>query len=430
MLEALIGLLAFMILAIARIPMAFAMGIVGFAGVAYKLNFNVASAMIAQVTYETGLAYTLSVVPLFILMGNFVAHARMSEELYHAAYCFLGHKRGGLAMSTVVACAGFGAICGSSIATAATFTKVSYPSMRKYGYKDTLAVGSIAAGGTLGILIPPSVIMVIYGILTQTNIGKLFAAGIIPGLVATILLCLAVKYITWRDPAAGPPAEPHSWTERWASLRYVWPVIALFVLVIGGIYAGAFTATEGAGIGAGGAFLFALARRALTWKILFDVLVESARTTSMLFMILIGALLFANFINYTTMPADLKSFVTQFNVHPTLVIVAICFVYILLGTAMEELSMMLLTVPLFFPVITALGYDPIWFGIMAVIVVQIGMISPPVGMNIFVVKNLLRHVSIIEVFRGVTPFTVALVALLAAVVAFPGIVTWLPGFMR
>jgi tripartite ATP-independent transporter DctM subunit len=430
MLEALIGLLAFMVLAIARIPMAFAMGIVGFAGVAYKLNFNVASAMIAQVTYETGLAYTLSVVPLFILMGNFVAHARMSEELYHAAYCFLGHKRGGLAMSTVVACAGFGAICGSSIATAATFTKVSYPSMRKYGYKDTLAAGSIAAGGTLGILIPPSVIMVIYGILTETNIGKLFAAGLIPGIIATILLCLAVKYITWRDPASGPPAEPHSWAERWASLRYVWPVIVLFVLVIGGIYIGAFTATEGAGIGAGGAFLFALARRALTWKILLDVLVESARTTSMLFMILIGALLFANFVNYTTMPADLKSFVTQFNLHPTLVIAAICLVYVLLGTAMEELSMMLLTVPLFFPVITALGYDPIWFGIMVVVVVQIGMISPPVGMNIFVVKNLLRHVSIAQMFRGVTPFTFALVALLAAIVAFPGIVTWLPGFMR
>jgi tripartite ATP-independent transporter DctM subunit len=430
MLEALIGLLAFMVLAIARIPMAFAMGIVGFAGVAYKLNFNVASAMIAQVAYETGLAYTLSVVPLFILMGNFVAHARMSEELYHAAYCFLGHKRGGLAMSTVVACAGFGAICGSSIATAATFTKVSYPSMRKYGYKDTLAAGSIAAGGTLGILIPPSVIMVIYGILTETNIGKLFAAGIIPGLLATILLCLAVKYITWRDPAAGPPAEPHSWAERLESLRHVWPVIALFVLVIGGIYIGAFTATEGAGIGAGGAFLFALARRALTWKILLNVLVESARTTSMLFMILIGALLFANFVNYTTMPADLKSFVTQFNVHPTLVIAAICLVYVLLGTAMEELSMMLLTVPLFFPVITALGYDPVWFGILVVVVVQIGMISPPVGMNIFVVKNLLRHVSIGQMFRGVTPFTFALVALLVTIVAFPRMVTWLPGFMR
>jgi C4-dicarboxylate transporter, DctM subunit len=431
MLEALIGFAAFLALAfLLRLPMAFAMGIVGFFGVAWKLNFAVASAMIAQVTYETGLSYTLSVIPLFILMGNFVSHAKMSDELYHAAYCFLGHRRGGLAMSTIVACAGFGAICGSSIATAATFTKVAYPSMRKYRYKDTLAAGSIAAGGTLGILIPPSVIMVIYGIMTETSIGKLFAAGIIPGLVATVLLCVAVSWITWRDPAAGPPAEPHSWAERLEALKHVWGVIVLFLLVIGGIYFGAFTATEGAGIGAGGAFLFALARRALSWRMLIDVLMESARTTSMLFMILIGALLFANFVNYTTMPADLKAFVTQFNVHPTLVIAAICLIYIVLGTAMEELSMILLTVPLFFPVVTSLGYDPIWFGILVVIVVQIGMISPPVGMNIFVVKNLIRHISIADIFRGVTPFTFALIALLAVIVAVPGLATWLPSFMR
>ena len=430
MIETLVGFAAFLVLAFLRVPMAFSMGIVGFAGVAYMLNFNVAAAMIGQITYETGMSYTLSVIPLFILMGNFVVRARISDELYHAAYCFLGHKRGGLAMSTVLACAGFGAICGSSIATAATFTKVSYPSMRKYGYKDELAAGSIAAGGTLGILIPPSVIMVIYGIMTETSIGKLFIAGIIPGLLATVLLCLAVVWITQRDPAAGPPAEPHSWAERMEALKYVWPVIALFVLVIGGIYVGAFTATEGAGIGAGGAFLFALARRALTWRVLFEVLVESARTTSMLFMILIGALLFASFVNYTSMPADLKAFVQTFQATPVLVVIAICAIYIILGTAMEELSMILLTVPLFFPVITALGYDPIWFGIVVVIVVQIGLISPPVGMNIFVVKNLLRHLSIGTVFRGVTPFTAALVLLLAIIVAFPGLATWLPGYMK
>jgi len=428
--ETLIGFAAFLILAFLRVPMAFAMGIVGFAGVAYMLNFNVAAAMIAQVTYETGLAYTLSVIPLFILMGNFVVRAKLSDELYHAAYCFLGHLRGGLAMSTVIACAGFGAICGSSIATAATFTKVSYPSMRKYGYADSLAAGSIAAGGTLGILIPPSVIMVIYGILTETSIGKLFIAGIIPGAIATLLLCLAIVWITHRDPKAGPPAEPHSWSERLASIKYVWPVVALFVLVIGGIYVGAFTATEGAGIGAGGAFLFAVGRRALTWRVLFEVLIESARTTSMLFMILIGALLFANFVNYTTMPADLKSFVNLFQATPWLVIVAICVVYVVLGTAMEELSMILLTVPLFFPVVTALGYSPIWFGIVVVIVVQIGLISPPVGMNIFVVKNLLRHLTIATIFRGVTPFTLALVVLLGLVVAFPALATWLPSYMK
>ncbi len=430
MIEGLVGLGAFLVLAFLRVPMAFAMGIVGFFGFAYKVNFAAAAAMIAQTTYETGLAYTLSVIPLFILMGNFVVRARMSEELYHAAYTFLGHRRGGLAMSTIVACAGFGAICGSSIATAATFSKVAYPPMRKYGYKDVLAVGSIAAGGTLGILIPPSTIMVIYGIMTETNIGKLFAAGIIPGLVATVLLCLAVEWMTWRDPKAGPPGGRSSWAERLAALKRVWAVLALFALVIGGIYLGWFTATEGAGIGAGGAFAFALARRTLSRKVLFEVLVESVRTTSMLFMILIGALIFANFVNYTAMPADLKDFALRFKDTPWMAIAAICVIYVVLGTAMEELSMILLTVPLFFPVVTALGYDPVWFGIVIVIVVQIGLISPPVGMNIFVVKNLLRNISIGTVFRGVIPFNVALVALLAIVVAWPQLATFLPGFMK
>ncbi len=430
MTEGLLGLAAFLLLAFMRVPMAFAMGIVGFFGFALKVNFGAAASMIAQTTYETGLAYTLSVIPLFILMGNFVVRARMSEELYHAAYTFLGHKRGGLAMSTIVACAGFGAICGSSIATAATFAKVAYPSMRKFGYKDTLAAGSIAAGGTLGILIPPSVIMVIYGIMTETNIGKLFAAGILPGIVATGLLCLAVAWMTWRDPQAGPRGERSSWAVRLEAIKRVWPVVLLFLVVIGGIYAGAFTATEGAGIGAGGALVFALARRALGWRTFIEVLIESVRTTSMLFMILIGALIFANFVNYTSMPGDLKGFVTQFALHPILVIVAICAVYVVLGTAMEELSMILLTVPLFFPVVTALGFDPVWFGIIIVIVVQIGLISPPVGMNIFVVKSLLRHLTIGTVFRGVLAFNVALVALLAIVVAFPPLATWLPGFMK
>jgi C4-dicarboxylate transporter, DctM subunit len=428
--EALVGFAAFLALAFLRVPMAFAMGIVGFVGFAYKVNLNAAAAMIGQTTYETGLAYTLSVIPLFILMGNFVVRARMSEELYRAAYTFFGHLRGGLAMSTVIACAGFGAICGSSIATAATFTKVAYPSMRKFGYKDELAAGAIAGGGTLGILIPPSTIMVIYGIMTETNIGKVFVAGILPGLIATLLLCLAVVWITWRDPDAGPPGERSSAAQRIDAIKHVWPVVLLFVLVIGGIYAGVFTATEGAGIGAGGAFVFALARRALTWKILIEVLIESARTTSMLFMILIGALIFANFINYTSMPADLKDFAAQFKSTPWLVVAAICVIYVVLGTAMEELSMILLTVPLFFPMVIGLGYDPVWFGIVVVIVVQIGLISPPVGMNIFVVKNLIRHLSISTVFRGVSPFTVALVAMLAIIVAFPQLATFLPSFMK
>jgi tripartite ATP-independent transporter DctM subunit len=428
--EALIGFAAFLALAFMRVPMAFSMGLVGFVGFAYKVNLSAAAAMIGQITYETGLAYTLSVIPLFILMGNFVVRARMSEELYHAAYTFLGHLKGGLAMSTIIASAGFGSICGSSIATAATFSKVAYPSMRRFGYKDSLAAGAIASGGTLGILIPPSVVMVIYGIMTETNIGKLFVAGILPGIVATVLLCLAVRWITWRDPDSGPPAEPHSWSERFQATRHVWPVVVLFLCVIGGIYGGVFTATEGAGIGAGGAFLFALARRALTFRVLVEVLVESARTTSMLFMILIGALLFANFINYTTMPGDLKGFVTQFELNPVMVVVAICVVYVVLGTAMEELSMILLTVPLFFPVVVGLGFDPLWFGVIIVIVVQIGLISPPVGMNIFVVRSLLRHITIGQVFTGVWPFTAAQCILLAIVVAVPELSTYLPKFMK
>jgi len=428
--EALIGFAVFLGLAFLRIPMAFAMGLTGFLGVMYKLNFNAAAQMVAQTTYETGLQYTLSVIPLFILMGNFVVRARMSEELFDAANAFLGHKRGGLAMSTIVACAGFGAICGSSIATAATFSKVAYPSMRRYGYKDSLATGAIASGGTLGILIPPSVIMVLYGIMTEQNIGKLFAAGILPGIVLTVMLCLAVSWITWRDPLAGPPGERHDWAQRLSALRNVWAVVALFALVMGGIYGGVFTATEGAGIGAGGAFAFALWRRALTWKVFLEVLVESARTTSMLFMILIGALLFANFVNYTSMPADLKGFVQQFQLHPVMVMLAIFLVYIVLGTAMEELSMILLTVPLFFPLVTHLGYDPLWFGVIVVVVVQIGLISPPVGMNIFVVRNLLKHVSLGTVFRGVTPFVIANCLLLAVMLAFPQLATWLPGYMK
>lgn len=429
MLEALVGLAAFLGLAFLRVPMAFAMGLVGFVGFAHKVNFEAAATMVGQIAYATGLSYTLSVVPLFILMGNFVVRARMSEELYHAAHTFLGHKRGGLAMATIVASAGFGSICGSSIATAATFSKVAYPSMRKYGYSNSLAAGAIASGGTLGILIPPSVVMVIYGIMTQSNIGKLFIAGILPGIIATLVLCLAVVWITWRDPQAGPRAERQGWDTRLAALQRVWPVVLLFVFVIGGIYGGVFTATEGAGMGACGAFTFAIARHALGWKVLIEVLVESACTTSMLFMILIGALIFSNFVNYTTMPNDLKDFVSSFG-NPTLVIVAIGLVYVVLGTAMEELSMILLTIPLFFPVVVGLGYDPLWFGIVVVLAVQIGLISPPVGMNIFVVKSLVPGVTIAEIFRGVWPFCAALVAVLFLVVAFPELATTLPKSMK
>jgi tripartite ATP-independent transporter DctM subunit len=408
------------------------MGLVGIIGYAYMRDWNwtVAGAMVQTKIYETGRNYTLSVVPLFILMGNLVTRAGMSQELFRAAYAFIGHLRGGLAMATVWASAGFGGICGSSIATAATMAKVAYPSMKRFGYSDQLAAGTVAAAGTLGIMIPPSTIMIIYGVFTETNIGKLFAAGVLPGILGAVLLCLAVAYTTWRRPSWGPPGPRSSWGERWLALKDVWGVAALFLFVMGGIYGGLFTATEGAGMGAMGALAFALWRRALTWKTLYAALLESARTTSMLFLILIGALMFAEFVNITTMPADLKNLVTRLGLSPLMVVAAICAIYVVLGTAMEELSMVLLTMPVFFPLIVHLGLDPVWFGIIIVCVVEIGLISPPVGMNMFVLKTLLPHVSTGTVFRGVMPFMWADVIRLAILVAFPIISLWLPRMMK
>src|SRR3954470_10877288 len=412
MTESLIGLLLMMVLAFLRLPIALAMGVVGIVGYAYMRDWSWGAAFATAQTkiYETGRNYTLSVIPLFILMGNFVTRAGMSRELFQTAYAFIGHLRGGLAMATIVGCAGFGAICGSSIATAATFAKVAYPSMKQFGYSDRLATGAIAAGGTLGILIPPSTIMVIYGIMTGTSIGKLFAAGVLPGILATVLLCLTVRYVTWRDPKAGPPGERLSWRERLATLhgiewfaalglavmaaaklgwispesagiagaigvfalslvyKGVTSVIALFVLVMGGIYGGVFTATEGAGVGAFGALVFAIARRALNWRTLYGALLESARTTSMLFLILIGALMFAEFVNITSMPTDMRNLVTRLQLSPLMVVACIMVIYVILGTAMEELSMILLTVPVFFPLIVALALDPTCLGILIVVV--------------------------------------------------------------
>ncbi|KPK04745.1 MAG: C4-dicarboxylate ABC transporter permease [Betaproteobacteria bacterium SG8_39] len=430
MTETLIAFAILLGLAFARIPIAFAMLIVGVGGFALTRGMHAAFDQLAQTTFAAGIDYELSVVPLFVLMGNFVSRAGMSQELFRAAYTFIGHWRGGLAMSTVVACAGFGSICGSSIATAATMSKVAYPPMRRLGYSDKLSAASICAGGTLGILIPPSTIMVIYGIITETNIGRLFAAGVFPGILAAGLLCLAVRWVVWRDPSAGPAGERSSWAERYEALKGIWGVAVLFLVSIGGIYAGIFTATEGAGIGAFGAFIFALARRALTWRVLREVLIDSARTTSMLFMILIGALVFANYINFTSLPFDLTNFVEQFKVHPIMVVVAICAIYVILGTAMEELSMVLLTVPIFFPLVTQLGFDPVWFGILIVVIVEIGLISPPVGMNLFVLSSLLPEVPTPTLFRGVIPFVLADIVRLGILIAFPAISLWLPSALN
>jgi C4-dicarboxylate transporter, DctM subunit len=425
-----LGFVAIFALALLRMPLAFSMGLVGIVGIGLTRGWDPALASTAQVVHETGFAYTLSVIPLFILMGNFVARAGLAHELFAAAYAFIGHFRGGLAHATVAACAGFGAICGSSIATAATMSKVAYPSMKKLGYSDSLATGVMAAGGTLGIMIPPSTIMVIYGIITETNIGKLFAAGVIPGILTALLMMAAIVYMTSKDPEHAPAGKRSSWPERWAALRGIWGVVLLVVVVLGGIYGGFFTATEGAGFGAAGAFLFALARRRLTMAILVQVLVESARTTAMLFTLLIAATIFANFVNFTSMPNDLKEWITHLGLSPVMIITAMMFIYVVLGTVMEELTMVLLTIPLFFPIVTALGFDPVWFGVLIVMIVQIGLISPPVGMNLFVINTLLPKVGLGNIFKGCWPFVVVMIFVLGLLIAFPQISLWLPSLMK
>jgi tripartite ATP-independent transporter DctM subunit len=427
--EALLGFLAIFVLALLRMPLAFSMGLVGVVGIGLTRGWLPALASTAQVVHETGFAYTLSVIPLFILMGNFVARAGLAHELFHAAYTFIGHRKGGLAHATIAACAGFGAICGSSIATAATMSKVAYPSMKKMGYSDAMSTGVIAAGGTLGIMIPPSTILVIYGIITETHIGKLFAAGVLPGILTACLMMLAVVLMTWHDPEHAPAGEKFSWTERFKAVRGIWGVLLLVVLVLGGIYGGFFTATEGAGMGATGAFLFALARKALSWKVLGQVLVESARTTAMLFTLLIAATIFANFVNYTSLPFELKDWITGLGLSPIMIVAAMMLIYVLLGTVMEELTMVLLTIPLFFPIVVQLGFDPVWFGVLIVMVIQIGLISPPVGMNLFVINTLLPQVGLSNIFKGVWPMVLVLIITLGILLAFPAISLWLPSMM-
>ncbi len=429
MVESLIGLAAVLILALLRLPIAFAMGIVGFVGFALKVSWHASFIQVGHIASDTALDYGLSVVPLFILMGSLVARARLSDDLFAASNAFLGHFRGGLSMATVVACGGFGAICGSSVATAATMAKVAMPSMRRYGYADFLATGSIAAGGTLGILIPPSILLVIYGILTEESIGRLFVAGILPGIVAIIIYALAVRLVCHFVPSAGPPVERTNWPGRLVALRKVWGVLALFTLVMGGIYTGVFTPSEAAGIGAIGALLLALMRRAFDWRSFFEVLADSAYTTAMLFMILIGALVFANFVNSAGLPLALKDLVAGLAVSPWLVIWVICLIYIALGCVFESISMVLLTVPIFFPLVADLGFDMIWFGIIVVCVTELSLITPPVGINIFVLRAVLPDVRTATLIKGVLPFCLADIVRLVILVHIPWLALVLPSMM-
>lgn len=436
MLTALLGFAVLIALILGRVPIALAMGLVGFFGFAIErglgfenfldFKWRIPLSMVSSHAVYTAREYGLSVIPLFILMGNLVGRSGLAGELYKAAYAWLGHKRGGLAMSTVLACGGFSAICGSSLATAATMSRVAIGPMREFKYADSLASASIAAGATLGILIPPSVILIIYGVFTETSIRELFAAGVFPGLLGIFLYLMAVRYTVWRNPEAGPPGAVTPKAERWKALSGVSGVLVLFILVMGGIYAGIFTPTEAAGVGAGGAFLIALYKRCLTIPVLMDILRDTVRTSAMLFGILIGALALSSFITRTGFPQELGTWLAELDVSPLWVIAAMMLVYVVLGMLLESLSMLLLTLPVFFPVVQALGLDPVWFGIVVVVVTEISLITPPVGLNVFVLSATVPDISTKTIFKGVTPFWAVDIVRLVLLILIPSISLWLP----
>jgi tripartite ATP-independent transporter DctM subunit len=406
------------------VPLGFSTLIVGLVGFAYARdwNWNGSLTMMSQQVMEFGANYGLSVIPLFVLMGVFIHRARISEDLYRAAYALIGRRTGGLAQATVLACAGFAAVSGSSLATAATMAKVAMPYMRRYRYDDSLSSGVIAAGGTLGIMIPPSVPMVIYCLVAEQDVGKLFIAGILPGILLTLLFMAAVAVTVLYRPAAGPAGDPMPRDERFRAYAQVWPVVALFVLVLGGIYFGVFTPTEASGIGATGAALFAMLRGYIrTPRDLYEVLLDTCKTTGGLFMVIFGAQVFANFINLSGLPFELVELVDEMHLSPMGVVIAICAICIVLGMIFEAVGLLLLIVPVFLPTLIGLDVDLIWFGIVMVLVVEMGLITPPIGMNVFVVRTVVADIALWPIFRGVMPFVAADFVALGLLLLFPAV---------
>jgi tripartite ATP-independent transporter DctM subunit len=429
MLDWIVGIAVLLALIAFGVPIAFAMTAVALAGIIALIGVAPALSILGQVFYDNGMNYTLSVMPLFVLMGNFVLKAGLADDMYEAANAWLRHYRGGLAMATIVACGGFSSVCGSSLATAATMARVSMPSMRKYGYSASLATGSIAAGGTLGILIPPSIVLVLYGVITQESIGKLFLAGILPGLVGILGYLVAVRLSLFLEKDTAQKVDALPFMERVRATKGVVGVLSLFFCVMGGIYLGIFTATEAAGIGATGAFLLALLRGRLTLATLYEVLVETARMTAMLFFVLFGALLLSNFVNLAGMPGDLRNWIMAMGAHPTAVLLVILVIYLVLGAVLESISMMLLTVPVFFPVVTGLGVDPIWFGIFVVMAIEISLITPPVGLNVFVLKSIVPEVPTGTIFKGVVPFIIMDILRVLLLIGVPSLALLIPSTM-
>jgi C4-dicarboxylate transporter, DctM subunit len=420
------GFVVLFALMLLRVPVGMAMGLVGVSGFAYLVGGTPALKLVGQTSMRTVTDYTFGVIPMFLLMGAFVTASGMSRELFRAANTFVGHRRGGLGIATIVACAGFAAISGSSVATAATFSTVAYPEMRRYKYPQSFATGVIAAGGTLGAMFPPSTVLAVYGIITEQDIGKLFIAGILPGILAVSMYIATVSIIGWLRPEFLPAGERTGAAERLAALRDIWAPLALFVFVIGGLYGGLFTPTEAGGMGAGGAFLIGVLRGRLSRADIRASLLQATRTAAAVFTVLIGALLFGYFLTITHTPQNVTAFLTSLGVGRYGVLALIMLMYLVLGCLMDAMAMIILTVPIIFPVIKTLGFDPIWFGVIIVMTVELGLIHPPVGMNVFVIKSVVKDVNFSTIFKGVLPFIVTDLARLVILIAFPIIALYLP----
>jgi tripartite ATP-independent transporter DctM subunit len=426
-LVALLGFVAMFTLMALRVPIGIAMGIVGVVGFASLTNLNTGLNLLSNVPLSVLTDYNLSVIPMFVLMGAFASHAGMSRELFGAGLAWLGHRRGGLGLAAVAACAGFSAINGSSVATAATMTQVALPEMRRAGYAPGLSAGVIAAGGTIGIMIPPSVIFVLYGIMTETDLSKLFAAGVVPGLLAVAGYFAVIQLIGWRNPAAMPRGELHTWSERFATLRQLWAVILLFMFVLGGIYGGFFTVQEAAGMGATGTLLIGIARGRLRGPQIRAALIDALRVSSAIMLIVVGAYLFGYFLTITQFTQKAVDLLVSLPIGAYGVLALVMVGYLILGAVMDELAMILLTVPIVFPAMMQLGFDPVWFGVIIVMAVTFGMICPPVGMNVFVINSIARDVPLGKIYAGTMPFIAIDLVRLLLICAFPILSLWLPG---
>lgn len=424
-----LGFLAVFGLMALRVPVGIALASVAVVCFAVMSGVGPALKLLALSPMRTATDFNFAVVPLFVVMGVLARESGISTELFAACNAWLSRLRGGIALSTIAACGGFAAISGSSVATAATMAKIAMPEMRKYGYDDRLATGTIAAGGTLGILLPPSVPFIIYGILTENDIGKLFVAGILPGILAVLLYMAVIQGVGMLRPDSVPRGAPNSWRQKFASLRGVWAAIGIFAFVIGGIYVGLFTALEAAGMGAAATLGVALARRKLSRQQLVSSFVESVRITGSLFIILIGAILFSNFLIVTGAPQKITEFLTGLPVGAYGVMAVLLLFYLALGCVLDAIAMIILTVPIVYPAVMQLGFDPIWFGVIIVMVCELGLITPPYGMNVYVLNAVVRDVSLIDIFRGVMPFIAVDIVRVALIVAFPVIALALPRTM-